>query len=84
MASSWSPTCLASAKTCVRRLSCFHPEQACSLYSRGKHDWIGMRYWLLNVTQEHIYVPTAFELKEGLESWDELQNPQRLEEEIKK
>ncbi|KAL1713054.1 GMC oxidoreductase-domain-containing protein, partial [Schizophyllum commune] len=34
--------------------------------------------------REHIYVPTAFELKEGLESWDELQNPKRLEEEIKK
>ena len=43
-----------------------------------------MRYCPLNVTQEHIYVPTAFELKEGLESWDELQNPQRLDEEIKK
>ncbi|KAI5886109.1 uncharacterized protein SCHCODRAFT_02673152 [Schizophyllum commune H4-8] len=49
-----------------------------------KHDWKDLCYRLFTFAQEHIYVPTAFELKEGLESWDELQNPQRLEEEIKK
>ncbi|KAL1738513.1 GMC oxidoreductase-domain-containing protein, partial [Schizophyllum fasciatum] len=58
----------------------FNIKQVVDLPGVGRN----LRTFGLTVLQEHIYVPTAFELKDGLQSWDELQNPQRLQEEIEK